>query len=108
MWRWKKRNYYNYFNKINQKSVDFVLADKQTLETIKIIELDDRTHNWKYRKKRENLLIVYWKPLNYLFQRFKEQVVMPLKTSRSESMSYKICLFFNMLFNFLFYKSQRV
>lgn len=52
----EKRNYYTYFNKINQKSVDFVLADRQSLETVRIIELDDDTHNRKYRKKRDEFV----------------------------------------------------
>jgi len=48
-----KRNFYSYFNKINRKSVDFVIVNKNTLETIKVIELDDYTHKWSTRIKRD-------------------------------------------------------
>ncbi len=51
-----KKNYYHYFNKINRKSVDFVLADKNTFETVQVIELDDWTHGLEKRKKRDNFL----------------------------------------------------
>lgn len=46
-------NYYYYFNKINRKSVDFVLADKISFETVRVIELDDYTHEFKGRRKRD-------------------------------------------------------
>lgn len=48
-----KNDYYRYFNKINRKSVDFVLVDKMTLNTIQVIELDDWTHQKQSRKKRD-------------------------------------------------------
>lgn len=51
-----KTNYYHYFNKINRKSVDFVLADKNTFETVKVIELDDYTHQFEKRKKRDSFV----------------------------------------------------
>ena len=48
---WKK-----YFNKIIQKSVDFVLIDKQTFQTKLVIELDDSTHyQWK-RQQRDSFV----------------------------------------------------
>lgn len=50
------KNFYRYFNKINQKSVDFVLVDKNTFETVEVIELDDPTHLWKSRKKRDDFV----------------------------------------------------
>jgi hypothetical protein len=50
------KDYYHYFNKINKKSVDFVLADKNTLETIQVIELDDWTHKRTDRKKRDEFV----------------------------------------------------
>jgi len=51
-----KKSYYHYFNKINRKSVDFVIADKNTLETIKVIELDDWTHGLEKRKERDDFI----------------------------------------------------
>lgn len=64
-----KQNYYRYFNKINQKSVDFVLADKQTLETVKVIELDDYTHKWEHRKKRDEFVDLLTRNTQLLLQR---------------------------------------
>ena len=49
-----KNNYYKFFNKVNRKSVDFVIVDKNTLETVKVIELDDWTHKWGSRKLRDS------------------------------------------------------
>jgi len=67
-----KTNYYHHFNKINQKSVDFVLANKETLETIKIIELDDYTHRWKSRKKRDEFVNYLMEAVKLPIQHFKE------------------------------------
>ena len=40
-------------NKINQKHVDFVLCDKETLKFVMAIELDDRSHERPDRIKRD-------------------------------------------------------
>ncbi len=48
---WKK-----YFNRIIQKSVDFVLLDKNTMEVILVIELDDYTHKRYDRNQRDNFV----------------------------------------------------
>ncbi|MBU4536718.1 DUF2726 domain-containing protein [Patescibacteria group bacterium] len=44
---------YTYRNKINRKSVDFVLFDKQSILPILVIELDDSTHQRESRKERD-------------------------------------------------------
>lgn len=44
---------YEHLNKINRKSVDFILADKTTLETKLAIELDDSTH-WRLDRKQRD------------------------------------------------------
>lgn len=44
---------YEHLNKINRKSVDFILADKTTLETRLAIELDDSTH-WRLDRKQRD------------------------------------------------------
>ncbi len=51
-----QKNFYTYWNKINKKTIDFVLVDRQTLQTVKLIELNDRTHNYKTRVDRDNFL----------------------------------------------------
>lgn len=41
------------FGHINGKSVDYVLCDKNSLEIIFAVELDDYTHKYKNRKRRD-------------------------------------------------------
>lgn len=50
------RNWKRLFNKVIQKSVDFVLVDKLTFETKLIIELDDYMHSRKNRIDRDNFV----------------------------------------------------
>ena len=52
-----QKNFYTYWNKINKKSIDFVLVDKQSLQTVKLIELNDYTHNTAKRKQRDEYLL---------------------------------------------------
>jgi len=51
-----QKNFYTYWNKINKKTIDFVLVDKQTFQTVKLIELNDRTHKYKKRAERDEFL----------------------------------------------------
>jgi hypothetical protein len=51
-----QKNFYTYWNKINKKSVDFVLVDKQTLQTVQLIELNDYSHNQAKRRQRDEFL----------------------------------------------------
>ena len=51
-----KKKFYTYWNKINKKSIDFVLVDKQTLNTVQLIELNDYTHNSQKRRIRDDFL----------------------------------------------------
>ena len=48
-----QKNFYTYWNKINKKSIDFVLVDKSTLETVQLIELNDYTHKQSRRADRD-------------------------------------------------------
>ena len=45
-----------YRNKITQKSVDFVIVEKNYLNPLLAIELDDSSHNRKDRIKRDNFI----------------------------------------------------
>ena len=45
-----------YTNKINRKSIDFVLVDKRNCRIKLCIELDDTTHTMKSRKERDNFI----------------------------------------------------
>ena len=47
---------WGYFNKINRKSADFILVDKQTFETKLVIELDDSTHFRRDRQDRDGFI----------------------------------------------------
>ena len=44
------------FNRICRKSVDYVIVNQRTRETILCIELDDYTHNRNSRKERDNFI----------------------------------------------------
>ncbi|MDX1535971.1 MAG: DUF2726 domain-containing protein [Candidatus Spechtbacterales bacterium] len=47
---------YTYRNKINRKSVDFVILEKNNLKPMLAIELDDRSHNSQRRQKRDHFV----------------------------------------------------
>lgn len=48
-----QQNYISYFNKIIRKSFDFVIFDKQNLNVLLVIELDDKTHERPDRMDRD-------------------------------------------------------
>jgi hypothetical protein len=52
-----QKNFYTYWNKINKKSIDFVIVDKQTFQTVKLIELNDKTHSYNKRIQRDEFLV---------------------------------------------------
>lgn len=45
-----------YRNKINKKSADFVLFDKQDISPVLVIELDDHTHQRPERQERDGFV----------------------------------------------------
>lgn len=47
---------YNYFNQIKAKTVDFVIYDKENLDLLLIIELDDESHNSSKKIKRDTFV----------------------------------------------------
>jgi len=47
------RNWQSYFNRIIQKSVDFVICDKEYLSPLLAIELNDNSHNLPNRVERD-------------------------------------------------------
>jgi very-short-patch-repair endonuclease len=52
----KKAEYYKYRNKIDRKSVDFVLVEKENLKPLLVIELDDNSHSYRKRRERDNFV----------------------------------------------------
>lgn len=51
-----KRDRLKYFNWISQKHVDFVLCDRETMQILCAVELDDRSHERSDRKQRDTFL----------------------------------------------------
>lgn len=51
-----KGNWQTAFNKIAMKHIDFVICDKETLEVIGCIELDDKSHNTAKVKTRDKFV----------------------------------------------------
>jgi hypothetical protein len=49
-------SWYSNFNRINKKTVDFVIFDKVYLSPLLVIELDDYTHNYFTRQQRDDFL----------------------------------------------------
>lgn len=74
-----------YFNKISRKSVDFVLLNKETLNPILVIELDDSTHLLPARITRDEFvdevmrtaqipLLHFKNRTNYIPEELKKQI----------------------------------
>ena len=59
-----------YFNKINKKHIDFVLARPENLKIELLIELDDNSHN-ESQQKRDTFVNELYKQTNYRFIRVK-------------------------------------
>ncbi len=57
-----------YFNKINKKHVDFVLAKPENLQIVLLIELDDNSHNDK-QKQRDEFIEALYKQTGYTLLR---------------------------------------
>ena len=51
-----KAEYYSFYNRMDRKQVDFVLADAKTLRPILVIELDDSTHQRADRVERDRFV----------------------------------------------------
>jgi very-short-patch-repair endonuclease len=47
------QNWHGAFRHIDEKSVDFVLCDKEKISPILAIELDDKTHEHQARQERD-------------------------------------------------------
>ncbi len=52
----KERFFWESFNPLGSKCVDFVLCDKKTGETLLVIELDDKTHTLPHRRRRDKFV----------------------------------------------------
>lgn len=70
-----KTKNYTYFNKISSKSIDFVLARQNDCRIKLCIELDDKTHNYPERIKRDKFINDLFKDLNINLLRIKSKPV---------------------------------
>jgi len=62
--------YLGYLRKINQKSVDYVVVNRQTQSPIFAIELDDSSHDTDERRERDNFVGDLFKKANLPLVRF--------------------------------------
>lgn len=58
------KEFIKYFNKINKKHIDFVLAKPENLQIVLLIELDDNSHNDK-QKTRDDFIDELYKVTDY-------------------------------------------
>lgn len=64
------KDFMKYFNKINKKHVDFVLAKPENLQIELLIELDDNSHN-AAQKQRDEFIEALYKQTGYKLLRVK-------------------------------------
>jgi hypothetical protein len=48
--------FWKHFSPISMKCVDFVIVQRDTMTPLLVIELDDRTHTWTERRKRDQFV----------------------------------------------------
>ena len=51
-----KKEFWTYQNKINRKTIDFVIFEKQYLKPVIAIEYDGKTHNRSDRQERDDFV----------------------------------------------------
>lgn len=64
------KDFMKYFNKINKKHVDFVLAKPENLQIELLIELDDNSHN-SAQKQRDEFIEALYKQTGYKLLRVR-------------------------------------
>ena len=64
------KDFMKYFNKINKKHIDFVLAKPENLQIELLIELDDGSHDSK-QKSRDEFIDALYKQTGYKFLRVR-------------------------------------
>lgn len=52
----KHKDFWRHFSKISQKHIDFVLLDPKHFTTLCLIELDDKSHGYFHRRKRDEFV----------------------------------------------------
>ena len=87
----KGEEYYKYHNKIDRKSVDFVIIEKNYLAPLLVIELDDSSHNLEKRIERDDFVEEVLKEA--------EIPLLRLKTKELYNVSEIASLIYNMIHN---------
>jgi hypothetical protein len=77
------------FSHVNGKSVDFVLCDRQTLQPIYAIELDDYTHDKKDRQVRDREVERIFKDIHMPLVRFSNKDVSEKEIIETLEEAYK-------------------
>lgn len=78
------KEYLHYFNRISSKSVDFVLVEKSTMEVALVLELDDRSHSYPDRMRRDETVNAAFKAAGVRMLRVMNQRSYDLETVKSE------------------------
>lgn len=79
-----------YFNKVNKKHIDFVLAKPENLQIVLLIELDDNSHN-EAQKQRDEFIEALYKQTGYKLLRtrgnaeLKEKILSTLENSETNN-----------------------
>lgn len=75
---------YTFRNKIDRKSVDFVLCDKQNICPVLAIELDDSSHDARSRQKRDKFVNQIFEQINLPLVRIPAQQNYDVKTLKEQ------------------------
>lgn len=67
------KEYMKFFNKINKKHIDFILAKPENLQVVLLIELDDNSHDYK-QKERDDFIEAIFNQTGYKLLRVKGSV----------------------------------
>ena len=79
-----KKQWQKYFNKIQNKHIDFVLCNPENLKVIALVELDDKSHNRQDRIERDNFINKLCQKVGYRLIRVKNAEELKMKISESK------------------------
>lgn len=79
-----KKQWQTYFNKIQNKHIDFVLCNPANLKVIALVELDDKSHNRQNRIERDNFINKLCQKVGYKLIRVKRAEELKIKISELE------------------------
>jgi hypothetical protein len=84
--------FWKHFSPIGMKCVDFVIVRRDTMTPVLVVELDDRTHTWAERRKRDpfvdqlltavNIPVLHW-PVSASYNRAELSQAIGSKLSAS-------------------------